>query len=225
MRREWRTTDGDQAPETEAAPLQVCAVIKGTEIATAMGWKRVESLSPGDKVLTFDRGLCPLLDVVRHDPILLEEDQPTPASMRPIHVPEGIVGNEMDFDVLPGAYVMIESEVAEALLGDPFLLLPAAALTSRAGVEQATAFTAAPALVSLVFEQDEVIFLRRGGMQLCPARGAGLELIGTEGHAGPMAALDLAEARDFLAMTMADTVTVGPGPSEEKRKAAGWRAA
>ena len=221
-------TESDESFETEAevSPMIEAALIEGTEIATAMGWRRVEALAPGDKVLTFDRGLCPVVEVILHPSSTQAADEPTPMSMRPLHVPPGMVGNEDSFEVMPGAHVMIESEVAEALLGDPFLLIPAAALTSRNGVEQAPAFHRRPELVSLVFEQDEVIFLRRGGMQLCPAKRDLMDLLDSDGHLGPTAALSLAEARDFLAMSEADTVTVGPGrPADEKRRAAGWRAA
>ena len=226
---EWLEPDGGAAEDRDGESVTSMvgtALLAGTEIATAMGWRRVEAMAPGDKVLTFDRGLCPVVEVIRHPQGTLAEDEPTPAAMRPLHVPAGLVGNEDEFDVLPGAHLMIESEVAEALLGDPFLLIPAGALMSRAGVEQAPAFGERPELVSLVFEEDEVIFLRRGGMQLCPSAQDTADRLDREGHVGPTAALTLSEARDFLAMSEADSVTVGPGrPLDEKRKAAGWRAA
>ncbi len=32
-------------------------MVAGTKVATEMGWRRVEGILPGDKVLTFDCGL------------------------------------------------------------------------------------------------------------------------------------------------------------------------
>ena len=179
--------------------LDDAALIAGTEIATAMGWRRVEAISPGDKVLSFDHGMVPVREVIRHDPPEIG-GQATPAALRPIRVAAGLVDNSDAFEVLPGSHVMIESDLAETLMGDPFVLVPAEALTSRAGVERAP-LTAPPArLVTLVFDEDEIVFLRSGAMQLCARGGDMLEEMFEQGHAGPTAILDLAEARDFFAL-------------------------
>ncbi|MGC9420245.1 MAG: Hint domain-containing protein, partial [Rhodovulum sp.] len=37
----------------------------GTEIATTLGWRTVETLQPGDRVLTFDHGSQPVRAVQR----------------------------------------------------------------------------------------------------------------------------------------------------------------
>ena len=35
-------------------------LLAGTRVATAMGWRRVDAISEGDQILTFDNGLIPI---------------------------------------------------------------------------------------------------------------------------------------------------------------------
>ncbi|GGL66700.1 Hint domain-containing protein [Wenxinia marina] len=182
-----------------AEPCLDGAFIGGTVIATALGWRAVEALAPGDRVLTFDHGMVPLTDVIRGG-YGYGDAVPAIGALRPLHVPAGAVSNETAFDVLPGAYLMIESDLAEELFGDPFVLLPARALEGFAGIAPAPVSGRPPSLVRLEFAEDEIVFLRSGGLHHCPKAGDFLQAVADTGHCGPTAALTLAEAREFLAM-------------------------
>ena len=77
---------------------------EGTLIATAMGWRPVEAIAPGDLVLTFDRGLQPVRDVKRA--IAWLTPGPLPHAMCPLSVPPGALGNAEAMTLLPEQAVM-----------------------------------------------------------------------------------------------------------------------
>ena len=65
---------------------------------------------------------------------------------------------------------MLESDLAEEALGDPFALVPAAALEGVRGVERVCP-TDPIEVVSLHFEADQVVFAEHGALLFCPSGG------------------------------------------------------
>lgn len=142
-------------------------LVEGTKVATAMGFQRIEAIECGDRVVTFDNGLQ-TVRAVRREPIWFAEGD-CPRAMQPLFVPAGAIGNAQDMVLLPHQAVLVESDVAEAELGDPFVLMMAKDLEGVRGITRVT--PEAPAFtVTLEFDNDEVVFAASGAMCICPSR-------------------------------------------------------
>lgn len=141
-------------------------IVVGTRVATSTGWRDVGALQEGDMVLTFDGGLQPVT-AVRRRPIWNGRG-PCPSTFWPLMIPAGALENAKPMWIMPRQGVMLESDVAEAVLGDPFALIPAAALVGVRGIEQS--FPNDPVeVVTLSFENDQVVFAEQGALLFCPA--------------------------------------------------------
>ncbi|WP_397543553.1 Hint domain-containing protein [Roseovarius salis] len=141
----------------------------GTRVATHQGWRPVESLMQGDLVATFDSGFQPLEAITQHRAWIAA----TPLRKRaaPLHVARGVLRNRRDMMVLPGQPVMIESDAAERLLGDPFAVVPARALLGLAGVEPWQLDIPVDILV-LRMARDELVYVDGGALVLAGAADA-----------------------------------------------------
>lgn len=140
-------------------------IISGTKVATTIGWRPVEAIAAGDMVLTFDGGLQPVAEVRRR---VVWGGGREDHRHWPLHVPAGAMGNARPMLLLPDQTVLVESDAAEELTGDPFALIPARALDGFRGIAPA-----APAMrleiVQLAFETDEIVFANVGALVYCPA--------------------------------------------------------
>jgi hypothetical protein len=178
-----------------AATMPEAGIAAGTKVATTMGWRAVEALAEGDMVLTFDHGLQPVTEVRR---VTVE----SPAAADPIIIPAGALGNAEAMLVAPGQGVLIESDLAEDLAGDPFVLIEARALSGYRGIGPAHPAQGIT-LITLGFADDEIIYSRAGVLVQCAAEGDLLaNLFGTATNDSPM--LTGAVARAFAAMMIAE---------------------
>jgi hypothetical protein len=141
-------------------------LVAGTKVATTFGWRPVEAVVPGDKVLTFDAGMHTVTQISRC--ALWRRAEPCPKSLWPLAVPAEALGNAQPMVLLPEQAVIIESDVGEELYGDPFTLIPAAALDGFRGIHR---IEPAPGLevVTLHFTRDQVIFGSAGALFFCPS--------------------------------------------------------
>lgn len=141
-------------------------LVAGTKVATKMGWRVVEAIAPGDLVLTFDGGMQEVKNVTRQV-VWAGGDLRDPDSW-PLFVPAGALGNQADMSLMPGQAVLVESDTAEAVFGDPFAMIPAKALD---GFREITPTAPSPRIevVTLEFAQDEVVFANIGALFFCPA--------------------------------------------------------
>lgn len=151
----------------DRAPCGVSSgVVAGTRIATAAGWKSVEAINAGEKVLTFDAGLQVVTKVTRTT--LWDGDAACPVNFWPLSVPTGALGNREEIKVLPCQSILVQSDRAEDIYGDPFSLIPARAINGMKGVSRV-----APdknlQVVILHFATEQVIFTQAGALFLCPA--------------------------------------------------------
>ena len=140
-------------------------LVAGTWVATAIGWRPVEAIAKGDMVLTFDRGMLPVREVTRSRH--WQGDTVCPPSLWPLMVPAGALGNQEPMALLPEQYVMVESDTADMLFGDPFSLLEAAGLDGFRGIERALPADGLE-VVQLHFDEDEVVFANAGALVFCP---------------------------------------------------------
>lgn len=144
---------------------QTSGMVAGTKVATPQGWARVETICEGQKVLTFDGGMQTVRAVTRH---VLMADMTTTAAW-PMSVPAGALGNREAMTLLPHQPVMIESDLAEEMTGDPFALIPATSLDGLRGITQSRP-DALVEVIQLHFDCDEIVFANIGALFLCRAQ-------------------------------------------------------
>ena len=146
--------------------LTTRGILLGTRIASNLGWRPVEDLVTGDHVLTFDDGPQVIRHVRRH--VLWDGRGECPRHLHPIRLFAGTCDLTRDVTVLPGQAVMIESDAAEAVTGDPFALVSASALRGMQGAGRLHV-DGPIEVVELFFETDEVIHAEGGLLLFCPA--------------------------------------------------------
>ncbi len=142
-----------------------CGLVAGTHVATALGWRTVEAIATGDLVLTFDRGLQPVRGVVRG--VNWDRAAPLPDSLCPLHVPAGALGNQEVMTLMPEQSVLLESDTADAVFGDPFVLVAGAGLVGFRGIERLRP-DGVHEVIQLQFDTDEIVFANLGALVFCP---------------------------------------------------------
>jgi len=145
-------------------------IVAGTRIATEMGWRPVEGIVAGDMVMTFDHGARPVVAVKRTQFWLGSNS--CPRHLQPLAVPVGALGNASAMLLLPEQTVLVESDMAEAVFGDPFALVRAAALEGYRGIDRITPHQKVE-IVVLEFARDEVIYANGTSMIHCSSVDAG----------------------------------------------------
>ena len=177
-------------------------MLEGTQIATPEGWRAVERLAPGDRVLTFDGGPHAVIAV---QTARVEAGRAAwPRPHWPLEVPDGALGNRGVLRLLPCQPVLLESDLAEDMFGDPFALVPAAALEGWRGIARVAPRPQETAHI-LILPTDAVIYAAGNALIYCPAdSSAGLPGFG-EDRAGYVP-LSLASAREFVACLIAEDI-------------------
>ncbi|MBW4710394.1 Hint domain-containing protein [Roseobacter sp. YSTF-M11] len=140
-------------------------LIAGTRVASNFGWRAAEALTVGDKVLTFDNGVQPIVDIQRTT-IWTEGTEVAPGFW-PVVIPAGALGNAQDVTLLPDQGVMLESDAASDPLGDPFAVVPAQALEGLCGIHRSPPLHPVE-LITFYFARDEVIYIDGGLLIHCP---------------------------------------------------------
>jgi len=140
--------------------------IAGTRVATMTGWRPVETIAVGELVMTFDNGPQRVKAVTRGQ-VQLPEGM-CPELAYPYLVPAGALGNSAPVLLLPEQDVMIESDAAEAMTGDPFAFVPAKALVGLRGIEQIDDLPPFE-IITLHFASDEIVYAEGGALVLALA--------------------------------------------------------
>ncbi len=139
--------------------------LKGTHVASNLGWRAVDTLSVGDRVLTFDHAMQPIVDIQRETLIMPERD--VGGIRRPVLVPDGALFNRRELWLMPDQGMLIECDAAQDAVGDPFAVVPARMLSGLRGItlgypgEQIEVTT-------IGFNNDEVIYVEGGMLAHCP---------------------------------------------------------
>jgi hypothetical protein len=138
----------------------------GTRVASNLGWRTIDALTVGDKVLTFDHGMQEITEIRRAHVWL---DAPESAqTLWPVVVPVDALGNREELVLLPDQGVMIESDAAQDMHGDPFAVITALSLVGLRGIRQRQPMEKVE-LVGVYFAGDEVIYAEGGALIHCPA--------------------------------------------------------
>lgn len=139
--------------------------ICGTHVASNLGWRAVETLGVGDKVLTFDHGMQTVLDIQRET--LIAPAHALAAEHSPVLVPQGALNNRADMWLMPDQGMLVESDVAIDALGDPFAVVPARALKGLRGIGSVSRSDRLD-ITTLAFAHDEVVYVEGGMLAFCP---------------------------------------------------------
>ena len=152
--------------------LQSHGLLSGTKVASNLGWRCVEALAVGDSVLTFDNGMQKIVEF-RRQTLFLSGADAAPGN-GPLIVPVGALGNRTEITLLPDQGVLVESDMVADIYGDPFAVIPAHSLEGFRGITRA-----GPAqeieLITLCFEEEEVIYAEGGALIYCPRNALALD--------------------------------------------------
>jgi len=169
-------------------------LFSGTQVATDQGWKVVEALCVGDKVLTFDNGMQPIARV--HREVFWIEGASQAHALRPVYLPAGAFGNRADLWITPDQGLFVESDTTRDAMGDPFAVIPA-----RAVIGYRDAVAAMPRdlieVTIISFAGEEVIYVDGGLLVHCAVQGDLLSGV-TPKTASLYDVMDIAAACDLV---------------------------
>ncbi|MDD9720022.1 Hint domain-containing protein [Sulfitobacter sp. PR48] len=183
-------------------------LMAGTRVASNLGWRAVEALAVGDSVLTFDHGMQQITELRR---VMMWIDAPdTNPALWPVIVPAGALDNRAELTLLADQGVLVESDAAADIYGDPFALVPAQALVGVRGIHRAAPQEMVE-LVVISFADEQVIYAEGGALIHCPVARMVLENL-LDGTAPVYDVLGLSDAA-FLAacLTMEDRMLATGG--------------
>jgi hypothetical protein len=140
-----------------APPAAVTCFAQGTLIATAEGSQTVETLSPGDMVLTQDRGFQPLR--WQGGSHVTAEGLEARPNLRPILIRAGALGAgcpDRDLTVSPQHRMLVRSRIAHRLFKDAEILVAAKHLVGLPGIE-VTIPAQGVTYFHLLFDRHEIV--------------------------------------------------------------------
>ena len=149
-------------------------LMAGTHVASSLGWRPVEAITVGDNILTFDNAMQPVVEIRRD--VKWRDATSIPEARWPVRIPAGAMGNRCDLTVFPNQGILVESDAANDPQGDPFAVVPAVALDGSRGIHR-VAPQHQVEIVTLYFEQDQVIYVEGGTLAYCPHPG---DLVGDD---------------------------------------------
>ena len=173
-----------------AMALREDGLLPGTLVATGCGWRKIETLQPGEMVLTFDNGMQPVTRV--HDLTIPHASLPAHKAFV-MRVPKGVLGNRRQIDLLPLQEIIIESDFAEARYGDPFVLIQALMLDGFDGIHRAPLQGNLQVFMP-TFKHEQLV--HTCGMALLTARA--------ESDFSPLDACNQAPERDYMRLPLQD---------------------
>jgi hypothetical protein len=158
----WRAVSGSRRS------LGITGLTAGTRVLTDGGWLPAEQLAEGDRVMTFDGGLTPVVSLRRRTfGSNLKLYWPNGL----VYVPDGALGPAEAFYLLPGQHVMLRTELARAMFDDLATMIPAAALVGIRGICRVMPVDLVEVL-ELRFAQEAAIETEGGTWLRCPGLSA-----------------------------------------------------
>ena len=141
-----------------------CGIVEGTLVTTHRGLTPMEAVSAGDELMTFDGGMQPVLAVLRDQ--LWAGVGECPEALWPLLVSAGTIDNENEMLVMPHQGILIETDEITDQWGDPFAVVPAAALQVLPGVEKQRPYGTVEVMLP-IFEEDQMVFAENGSLMFC----------------------------------------------------------
>lgn len=153
-------------PATDYAnALREDGLAVGTMVQTPYGMQRIEALQPGDLVMTFDNGPQPIAAI--HSTTIAGASLPRHKAFV-MQVPAEALGNNRPVRMLPNQEVLIESDIAEEVTGDPFVLIPAVLLGGYRRLET-EALAKDFKVIMLTFQNEQILQVEGGLWVACRA--------------------------------------------------------
>ncbi|ATX66892.1 Hint domain-containing protein [Roseinatronobacter bogoriensis] len=174
---------------TSGDTLREVGLLNGTLLATDTGWCPIERVRANDSVLTFDNGMQ---HVVQNRAVVLRKAQIPAAKAFTMFVPAGALGNLRDLNILPMQEVVLESDIAEDMFGNAFVLAPCVLLDGYKGITKHPIMTDL-SLHMLTFKAEQIV----------QAEGEVLMLAQSEGCFSPFAESAIAAESVYPRMTQA----------------------
>jgi len=140
-------------------------LMAGTRVASNLGWRAIDALAVGDKVLTFDSGMQEITEIRRAHMWLDAPD--TAETLWPVVIPVGALGNREELVLLPDQGVMVESDAAQDMHGDPFAVITAQSMIGLRGIRRRQPLHRVE-LIAVYFVRDEVVYAEGGALIHCP---------------------------------------------------------
>lgn len=134
-----------------------------TCVKTDRGWTAVEEIKAGTFVETFDDGWQPVQTIIRRRVESASTGGLFKRSL--VRIAPNVVGNTVDLYLPVGQAVLFESDVAEALFGDPFPLVTAQSLV-EANIAEAVPTRGDPELYELRFARSQLVICAGGAIML-----------------------------------------------------------
>jgi len=181
--------------ETAGPVILAEGIMADTRIATPQGWRAAGDLLVSDTVLTFESGVQKVDWVWRSR---ITDAEVWPLGFWPLHVPVGALDNREALVLLAEQRVLVESDGAEALYGDPFALIPARVLEGYRGISRCRPPEGA-GLVLLGFAEQQILYASRAALLVCP----GCATAEARAHYPP---LTTQQAHHLVACLMAEDV-------------------
>jgi len=163
-----RTTVSDLRPvpsgsakrvETEPAD----GFLGGTKLHTPYGHVDVADLKPGAQVETFDNGMKEVRKVVQQR--VWSNRRTRSLEHWPFLIPQDVLGNTAPIRLLQHQVVLLECDLVEKGIGDPFMLVPLRALEGFQGISPVQPVEE-QILYHLVFERPEMVAIAQGAYVL-----------------------------------------------------------
>ena len=151
------------ATAPEPAHLREDGLLAGTQVSTLEGWRGVETILPGDVLITFDHALQKVAQV-HH--LTIDAARLPEGKRFLLKVPPGVLGNRAEVTMLPAQEVLVETDLAEGLYGDPFTLVPMHMLEGLRGIARVPLVDPL-ALVMVTFAQEELVLAEGMTLALC----------------------------------------------------------
>ena len=145
----------DAAPR-KGKPWPPICFVTGTQIATCKGTRAIESLRPGDKVITRDNGIQEVAWAGHREFTATQLDHHE--DLRPIRIKAGALGNntpETDILVSPNHRMLITNDITALVFDERETLVAAKHLLGKRGIERVN--TGAVGYHHVLFEHHEVI--------------------------------------------------------------------
>ncbi|MFV0301987.1 MAG: Hint domain-containing protein [Paracoccus sp. (in: a-proteobacteria)] len=155
----FQVTDGTNTYTVNFTEIEapICFV-RGTEIQTEGGLKKIETLREGDMIVTRDSGLKPISWIGSRS--FANDGSERARKLSPIRISKGALGEnrpDRDLYVSPQHRILVRSQITRRMFGAEEVLIAAKQLLQIDGIEQVSDFDEVQ-YFHILFDQHEIVY-------------------------------------------------------------------